>query len=357
MKLFEDRSLARTALARGVPAFLLVNPIEYHGPHLSLRNDHLVSLGVAGELHAELRRHAGLTAAPKEAYPLLVTRDLDVGVEPAPGPGSVPVDYFAVRSAVLAACRELVSLGASRVVLMTFHGSPLHAFALDAGVRWLLRRGVRAVSPMSELLRVLLAAESADDAATARYAEAYALLPPDRARAMRADLGSDFHAGFFETSLALHYAPSSVHACYKQLPDCAPFAGPRVVAAGLAGLRGFGARARVRAQEVSLVARGAAWLSLRPFPGYTGAPSLATPEAGRVFARELNALFGEVVASALLRGEPQAPPPLGWLRWVTLFGRLGVHAGPGDMLRFGAPGEDPAALASDDGAQFAGSST
>ncbi len=306
MQLFsDDTPRARAALSRGAPAFLLVNPIEYHGPHLSLRNDHLVSLGVARDLHAELRRRAGLLRAPNETYPLLVTRDLDVGVEPTPGPGSQPVDYFTVRRAVIEACRELDALGASRVVLVTFHGSPLHAFALEAGVRWLRRRGVRAISPMNELLHELLAAE-APEAAGARYAEAYAHLPAARARELMADIASDFHGGFFETSLALHYAPESVRAFYTKIPDCAPFAGPRLVERGAARLRRLGERGRARAQEVALVARCAAWLSLRPFPGYTGAPSLATPEAGRVFARELTALFGDAADAALHRGE--APP-------------------------------------------------
>jgi len=356
VQLFDDRSLARAALGRGVPAFLLVNPIEYHGPHLSLRNDHLVSVGVARDLHAELRRRVGLAGAPEEAYRLLLTRDLDVGVEPAPGPGSEPVDYFEVRRAVLDACRELAALGASRVVLVTFHGSPLHAYALEAGVRWLRRRGVRAISPMGELLWELLAAESPEGAAGSRYAEAYAHLPAERARALMADIASDFHGGFFETSLALHYAPESVRAFYTELPDCAPFAGPRLVARGVARLRGLGARARVRAEEVSLVARGAAWLSLRPFPGYTGAPSLATPAAGRVFARELTARFGDAAEAALHRGEAPRPPPLGWLRWATLFGRVGVHAGPGDMLRFDHLATE-GGRARDGSAQFAGSST
>ena len=30
---------AREALATGAPVFLCVNPVEYHGPHLSLRQD------------------------------------------------------------------------------------------------------------------------------------------------------------------------------------------------------------------------------------------------------------------------------------------------------------------------------
>ena len=44
---------ARALLDRGVPVFLTVNPVEYHGPHLSLHNDRLISLGTlaAGVAH------------------------------------------------------------------------------------------------------------------------------------------------------------------------------------------------------------------------------------------------------------------------------------------------------------------
>ncbi len=332
-----DDEALRAALARGVPAFLLVNPIEYHGPHLSLRNDHLISLGLARDLHAQLR--AGLPEGVD--YPLLVTRDLDLGVLPTSGPGSEPSGYFEVRRAVLAACLELAGLGAKCVVIVTFHGAPLHACALEAGAAWLRQRGIRALSPMNLLLRELLAGGAPS---LARYAEAYARVepPPLRAR-MLAEIASDFHGGFFETSLALHYAPHSVQPFYREVPDCPAFGPPSGVADAIARLGRLGPRAAARAEELSLVLRGAAWMALRPFPGYTGAPSLASPEAGAVFARALAALFAPVVEGALHRGEPSPSPPLAWLRWATLFGRVGVHAAPEDMLgfeRFSARGSE-----------------
>ncbi len=99
VKLFDDDSFASAALARGVPAFVLVNPIEYHGPHLSLRNDHLVSMGLAKDLHAFLRARSG--ERDDGLFPFLPTRDLDVGVEPASGPGSVPVSFAKPRGGAL----------------------------------------------------------------------------------------------------------------------------------------------------------------------------------------------------------------------------------------------------------------
>ncbi len=45
---------ATTLLSSGAPVYLLVNPVEYHGPHLSLHNDRLVSMGLVRGLHARL---------------------------------------------------------------------------------------------------------------------------------------------------------------------------------------------------------------------------------------------------------------------------------------------------------------
>ncbi len=324
MKLFPDESLASAALARGVPAFLLVNPIEYHGPHLSLRNDHLVSVGIARDLHAYLRDRSG---EPADDFPLLVTRDLDVGVEPTAGPGSVFVSYAEVKRTVIEACRELRRLGAQKVVLVTFHGSPIHAFALEAGVSWLRRHGIVAFSPMNLLLNELIEADGA------RYGEAYAHVRDDAKRnAMQAGVASDFHGGFFETSLALHYAKSSVRAFYTRVPDCPPFGESKLLDTLLAlvSRAGFAARAR----EISLVFRGASWMALRPFPGYTGAPSLASEAAGAAFAKLLLELYGPAAEDVLSGGAESPAPPLGWVRFVTLYGRVGVPTPASAMMKF-----------------------
>jgi creatinine amidohydrolase len=315
-------STVSAALARGVPAFLLVNPIEYHGPHLSLRNDSLVSSGIAEDLHAYLKARS----SDPEDFPFLPTRDLDVGVEPTKGPGSEPVSYFAVRKKVLDACRELRRLGARKVVVVTFHGSPLHAYALEAGVSWLERHDIRAFSVMSLLLRELLHADGS------RYLEAYAGVEASRRESLARDVASDFHGGYFETSVALHYAPESVRAFYTRVPDCPPFGMPSLVSALVARLERLGLAAAAR--EISLVARGASWMALRPFPGYTGAPSLASPEAGRVFARLMLELFGPAVMRVLAGAEKSPSPPLPWVRWITLYGLIGVPTPESAMATF-----------------------
>src|SRR5205823_11999767 len=185
---------ARALLAGGMPVYLPVNPVEYHGPHLSLHNDALISAGLIGDLHRAISDGQG--------WPLVVAASLELGVDPCPGPGTRDTPYGEVREIVIETCQALADLGARRVVLMTFHGSPLHALALEAGVRALEGRGLQAISPMNLLLQALLGIE------TEPYAEALAHIDdPAERRRMLAGLVHDFHAGFAETSLSLHYAP------------------------------------------------------------------------------------------------------------------------------------------------------
>jgi len=314
--LFEQpHAEARRLCASGAPVYLTVNPVEYHGPHLSLHNDRLVSRGLTRDLHAALRAHG-------HDWPLLVGADLEVGVEPTPGPGSRHTRYGHARALVLEACRALVELGVRRVILMTFHGQPLHNLALQAGVDWLDSRGVAALAPFHLVLREMLMFEDA-----APFAEALAPIPDpgDRAAAAR-ELKHDFHAGFFETSVAMHYAPGSVSPLHRSLPPCPPSAPDRLfmLASRLARRLGRSMLAR----ELELAAVGLGWNAIRPFPGYTGRPHLAQPASGAVFARKI--IEGYVPAvEAVFEGREGAPRPImAWVARVSGGGRIGGPARP-----------------------------
>ncbi len=299
---------ARAALATGAPVYLPVNPVEYHGPHLSLRNDGRVSEGLLADLHARLSAH-------HPRWPLLRAQPLELGVEPAPGRGTQRTTYRALRAAVREACRALAELGAQRVVLMTFHGAPLHAWALEAGVQLLAARGVQAFSPLNLVLEEMLALDPA------RFAAAFAQVqdPVERAQMLRT-LHLDFHAGFFETSLALHYAKETVSPSYKLLPPCPALVANQGLLRAASAARALGRRRL--AEELELASFGVAWSKLRPFPGYTGSPHLASAEAGQVFAQAIVDRYAER-AEQIFAGEARSPRPiLGWLVAATLGGRL-----------------------------------
>ncbi len=307
---------ARALLTSGAPVFLGTNPVEYHGPHLSLHNDRLITDAVTLRLHAAW--------SMDRDWPLLLADDLEVGVDPTPGPGTRVTPFVEVRRAVVRACEALADLGARRVVLGTFHGAPLHTAALDAGVGALAARGVQAFAPMHLLLARLAGLDAAD------YPD---LLEDVAAPADRAWLTErfpwDFHAGFLETSLSLYLAPHSVSG-HQDVPRCPDVTPHRGLAAAAHAAQRLG-KAPLAA-ELRMAAASAAWFALRPFPGYTSAPHLATAEAGR---RLMDAVLPEVLAIGLdvLDGKrPHPEAPMQWVTRVTLSGRVGDIRAPSDAV-------------------------
>lgn len=298
---------ARELLRAGTPVHLPVNPVEYHGPHLSLHTDRLVTQGYLPELHA---------AVYGSRQPLLVADDLEVGVEPCPGPGSRHTAYKTAQKLVEEAVRALIELGATKIVLPTFHASPLHNRMLDEAITFARARGARAVAPLHAVLRAWIEVE-----ATERWASTVSHVEDPAVRAkLLADLRHDFHAGFFETSVALHYVPASVSELHRKLPAC-----PDVVPdARLAVLRRLAARfgRDAFARELEFAAAAAAWNGQRPFHGYTSQPAYATAEAGAVFAERMVRAMATLVRQVLEDGAEPPSAPLQWLADLTLEGRI-----------------------------------
>ena len=319
MKILEPTSAAllRQEAARGAPVYLSVNPREYHGPHLSLDNDHLISAGLIEALHERQRE-------VHPDWPLLYLGELGFGVEATPGPGSAEVTYIESCRRIEAASRELLGIGARRVVVMTFHGSPLHNLAIWKGTRELRRRGVQLFLPMNMILRRIL------DPRPEELSELWACVsdPADRRKVMEC-LDQDFHAGFGETSLALHYCPDSVHG-HRSVPACPRFEPLKAVK--MLSRLASGAGRKELARELRFAGLGMSWFSLKPFPGYSGSPHLACAGAGAVLARLLtDGLFeyGEEVFSGKTCG-PQ--PPMSWVAALTLGGRLSLPRTPVDPV-------------------------
>lgn len=299
--LFEMPHLeARALLSRGVPVFLAINPVEYHGPHLSLHNDALISAGLAADMHRVLATRHG-------DWPFVTAGELGVGVDPVRGPGTRKTSFPRVCEIVGEACRALAELGARNVVLMTFHGSPMHNLAIESGVELLAARGVRAIAPLNLLMRYLL------DVNASEFTDAFTHIRDVATReAMMRDLYLDFHAGFAETSLSLHYAPASVSPTYRDVAPC-PAIEP-VTAWMIASRVARAAGADTLSKECKLAAFGSAWQMLDPFPGYTGSPHLATPESGAVFAAHMVGQFAEH-AERVFAGHATSPKPI--MSWVA----------------------------------------
>lgn len=295
---------ARALCARGVRVWLPVNPVEYHGPHLSLHNDRLVSLGLAREVHALLGG----------GEPFVVAADLEMGVDPTPGPGTRAVPFAIVRDAVLDACRALHALGAQRVIAMTWHGAPLHSLAIEPGMAWLRANGVRALNPFNEAFRELCRLDGA------RFARAFDHVEDARERArMIETLRHDFHGGFFESSMALHYAPHSVKG-WHDVPPC-PVITPEPTMARASRLARKVGRIELAA-ELDMIAMALGWQALSPFPGYTGTPHLARPESGAVFGAEIARGYAALIDDVFANRRAAPEPPMRWIATLTANGRL-----------------------------------
>lgn len=297
-----------SALVRsGAPVYLGVNPMEYHGPHLSLANDAVISYGAAKHLHGLLQADDG------DDLPFLWAGEVGMGVDTVPGPGSQPFSATAVREAVWRTCKGLVALGARQLVLVTFHGAPLHNTAIDQVIRRLEREGISAYAPAATLFTLYIEPD------LDRFSPVYETIPAEALVELRERVLQDFHAGFLETSLALHFAPETVRN-HDRLPPC-PRSKPDPTLARLASLARRAGRKQL-AQELIFAAEATGWFRLRPFPGYTSLPALATPETGRVLA---DLVFAECarVARAVLAGETPCPRPiLRWMHPLTLGGRV-----------------------------------
>lgn len=88
------------------------------------------------------------------------------------------------------------------------------------------------------------------------------------------------------------------------------------------------------ADELHLAAIGLGWTSLRPFPGYTGAPALARADVGARLAPRIVQGYVECV-QRVFAGAPPPRPVLAWLATVTLGGRIsGFSVPPSEIARF-----------------------
>lgn len=276
--------------------FLFINPTEYHGPHLPLANDFLISRGLAEQLAPRLQK-AGLTKQ-FVAGPLI-----NLGLDPTPGAGTIATSAARFDAYLAQFARKLPLLGVKRVVIMTFHGAPRHNHAIQRFINRLGESGIKAINPLNLLLSRMLTYQPGDFAAA---------LEPVRDEAVRATLsqklGHDYHGGFFETSLTLALSESSVDPQHKNLPDCPVVEIPAWQRAAIHGIRSLGQDSAAR--ELTFAAEAMAWLNLNPFPGYTSMPRFANRKSGEIFVNEILGIYERAVRDVFVEGKSAPVPEL-----------------------------------------------
>jgi creatinine amidohydrolase len=280
-------------------ALIYVNPVEYHGPHLPLQTDFEISKGLGQALLERMRPH----------FPQLeITHSIEIhrGCDPAHGPGSEFTKLNDLQAIVVKESKKILE-GAKPdlVIFLTFHGAPTHAAAIEAGVRFFAKQGVKVYNPFNQILKKLRDYDPT-------LADPMLPLIPDEAfrQHYRQHLPADFHGGLFETSVLLHLNAEAVKPLHKNLPDCED----RKISLGWKFLIGFTRAVGLKtfSRDLALGADALGWMKLKSYPGYTGAPRLATPEIGQYFTGVILNDYAEGFLKVVNENHPSPAPILQW---------------------------------------------
>jgi creatinine amidohydrolase len=263
--------------------FCAVSALEVHGPHLPLGSDLHQASWMADETARRFARG-------RPDWVALLFPPLPLGTDEVPLPGSINTPPRVVYRAVLAFGRQLARAGFRYIVLTNAHGGPRHAAALEAACRRVSRRhGVAMITPSIRALHRMVTGQTLD-----QVEERIGRRLTDEERQ---GLSNGEHAGTWETSWYLAQRPELVTPEYKNLAEDHP---PRVGAmarlgdriAGRFGNGAGGGFARGVGEALNALSGSVGWLlNARYGYGrdgarvtYSGWPSVASAEVGRVYA-------------------------------------------------------------------------
>ncbi len=239
--------------------------LEEHGPYLPAFTDGVLSARLTSELATGIvRRRPGWTALVFPPVSVGASGSNEIGRQYT-FPGTYAVRPSTLRAAFVDLASELGAQGFRWVLLVHVHGSPLHIGALDDAADFFRDTYGGTMVNLWGLLPVLGGWGGAMSVMTS---------------AQKAADGLSLHAGMDEHSLMLYLRPDLVAPGYRTAP---PIAGAN-----------YG--------EAFAVARRAEW------PGYLGAPHLATPAFGRRIWRAFAAATVQTAVEILDGRDPGSYP-------------------------------------------------
>ncbi len=235
--------------------------LEEHGPYLPSYSDGLLNDRLADSLAMAIAKRAGWKAVVFPSIPLGNSAANDIGARFS-FPGTYAVRFETLRSVFMDLGDELGAQGFRWVFVVHLHGGPNHNRALDdAGDYFHATYGGRMIH-LAGLLPVFTALEG-----------------PKHAAARHAD-GLPIHAGMDETSLVSFLAPELTRSGYHTAPD----------------------QSDSTMEGLIKLARSPQW------PGYFGAPRLATPQHGARIWRALADSTTRIALSILNGANPDGIP-------------------------------------------------
>jgi creatinine amidohydrolase len=184
--------------------FLVVSPLEEHGPHLPLGVDAFTARHFAEEIAQRL-----LTSRPD--WSAVIAPTLHLGCFTFDAAGTVKVRQRVVRDAVVDYGDSLARFGFRHLLVANGHAGPTHLAALDEAAAIVSRRpGVRMASLSGHLVWRFRSGRFLDRVERA--------LGRSLTDAERRAFAEDAHAGWWETSMMLMLRPDLVDHAWSTLP-------------------------------------------------------------------------------------------------------------------------------------------
>jgi creatinine amidohydrolase len=267
-----------------------LSPIEVHGPHLPLGED-LMTAYALGEATAKV------CAKNRPDWNFLILPPVPVASDGVPKLGSIMFPPTVVADVAYYLLRPFAQMGFRRLVFGSFHGGPRHFLALEAAAERLTdaARDVAALSLFS--------------AAIGRMAEGkqfYDAVKDDpNCTITLEELRADHHAGFVETSLALHGWPELVEPSWKKLPASVSHAVEADTPMNDTYLYGYEGRASIvdkikrGANVVENIARAVRHFKTQTYHGY---PGKASARQGKKLFDSVTKMSVELVEEFIERG-------------------------------------------------------
>lgn len=285
---------AISALDRSRTAIIAtLSPLEVHGPHLPLGQDLL-------EGYALARRATTRLAERRPDWTFLLLPPMPVATDCVPKLGSVSFPAKLVQEVAYRLLKPFAEAGFARLAFSSFHGGPRHFLALEAaGEQLTADHGVPAASLFSMVLGRILEGRVFDDALQGI---------PGRSITIE-QLRQDQHAGFVETSLALHLWPESVEEGWDRLPGLTAQSEDDAKQTKGSFLYGSEGQPTLAGRVRDLGATAASILrELRHFRRHTyyGYPALASAEQGRALFEHLSELAAQAADEFIEKGTAAA---------------------------------------------------
>ena len=266
-----------------------MSPLEVHGPHLPIGMDFMQAYRLATFA-------AGIAASRLDGWSFLLLPPVPVASDTVPALGSVGFPPGLVTDVAVRLLAPFAEAGFARLGYASFHGGPRHLCALeDAAERLKKKYGVPTISLMSAALANFVEGDSFMKGLEGVKGCAVTI----------EQVKADMHAGFVETSIALHLWPWLVDDGWKGLAGSIPKADGGAGSSKRSFIYGSNKKTGVvegmkkAANTASLLVRAVKFFQSNTYCGY---PALSSPEAGRALFDNVSGICAGLLEELATRG-------------------------------------------------------